>query len=55
MRGVGTPTASQKMENWPPSSTSNSFTGGTVITGAARQEIVKELLLFHIFFAMCLH
>ena len=35
MRGVGTPTASQKMENWPPSSTSSSLTGGTVITGAA--------------------
>ena len=33
--GVGTPTASQKIENWPPSSTSSSDTGGTVITGAA--------------------
>ena len=42
MRGVGTPTASQKIENWPPSSTSNSFTGGTVITGAAREEEVKD-------------
>ncbi|KAH3827230.1 hypothetical protein DPMN_129160 [Dreissena polymorpha] len=44
IRGVGTPTASHTMVNMPPSSTSISATGGTVMIGAAETYGVHTLL-----------